>query len=84
MVGRALSETAKRAKQRRAEGHKMAKALDAYQQEQAKPHGVTKKGLRKIAFEHGVDPSTLGHHAQGGISMSAFNAKKQKLSPAEE
>lgn len=31
-----------------------------------------------------MSPDTLRHHANGGVSMSAFNTSKQKLLPAEE
>ncbi|KAJ3532696.1 hypothetical protein NM688_g7385 [Phlebia brevispora] len=74
-------------KQRRAHNAQYAVALDAYQQEQAKrtsPNAGEPKSLSKIAQEYGVDKSTLSRLAKGGVSMSAFNATKQLLSPEEE
>jgi len=83
MVGRALSESAKLRKKRSASDDRMAGALEAYRCEQAKPIGK-KRGVRKIAIQHGVSYSTLNRLSRGGVSQSTFNATKRKLSNAEE
>lgn len=37
-----------------------------------------------VAATHNVSKSTLQRLVNGGVSMSAFNAGKQRLTPAEE
>jgi hypothetical protein len=83
MVGRALSEQAKKAQKRQIVNDKLAAALDAYQQEKVKGTGP-RSGLRKVAAKYGVNFMTLSRHACGGITMSKFNMMKQKLTPMEE
>lgn len=84
MAGRALSEQAKAIAKRRAVNEKYQHAIDEYLREQAKTDGTKKSGLRPIADKHGVCYRTLGNLVNGGTSISAFNASKQKLSAAEE
>lgn len=84
MVFKALSDRAKNITKRRADNANMQKAVDAYVQEQAKPEGTKKLGLRKIAEKFEVGFRTLGRLVNGGVTMSAFNASKQKLTPTEE
>lgn len=84
MVGRTLSDYAKSIAQRRTINKQYQLALDAYKREQAKTDGSKKRGLRPIAAEYNVCYRTLGNLINGGQSMSAFNASKQKLSYAEE
>lgn len=82
MVGRALSERVKRQKLRRRENSKLQDAVDEYKIEQQKEG--KKRGLRPIAEKHGVNFKTLSNLVNGGRSMSAFNASKQKLTHPEE
>ncbi|KAJ3506765.1 hypothetical protein NLJ89_g6684 [Agrocybe chaxingu] len=84
MAGQALSEQVKKQAHRREENQCMQAAVDVYLQEQEKLDGVKKRGLRPIAKDHGVDPTTLQHLAKGGVSMSVFNASKGKLTFAKE
>lgn len=84
MPGRALSERVKRQNRRQHENACMQAAIDEYEREQLKPHGVKKQGLRPIANANGVNWSTLHHLVNGGTSMSKFNALKRKLTHAEE
>ncbi|KAJ3490068.1 hypothetical protein NLJ89_g11469 [Agrocybe chaxingu] len=84
MAGRALSERVKRQARQRVENTRMQAAVDEYLQQQIKPDGVKKRGLRPIAKDHNVNPNTLGRLVKGGVSMSAFNASKRKLTYAEE
>ena len=53
------------------------------QNAQEKPKG-TRRGLRPIADKHQVNHQTLANLANGGRSMSAFNASKRKLGIGEE
>jgi len=57
-------------------------AVEEYQRELQKEG--KKSGVRPIAEKHGVNTRTLHRLANGGQSMSAFNASKQKLTPGEE
>ena len=84
MVGRALSERVKRQSSRCVKNAQMQMAIDEYRREQAKPEGIRKLGYRPIAAKHGVSSSTLQALVNGGVSMSAFNTTKQKLTHAEE
>lgn len=83
MVGRALSEQVKHQAHQRAENLKYQEALDEYRHEQEKPVNQ-RRGLRPIATTHQVCYRTLGNLANGGMTMSAFNASKCKLSCPEE
>lgn len=84
MVFKALFTRVKKIRKRRAVNADFQKALDAYQQEQAKPEGMKKLGLRKIAEKFGVGWQTLGRLANGETTASSFAASRQKLTPAEE
>ncbi|KAF8221740.1 hypothetical protein L208DRAFT_1326268, partial [Tricholoma matsutake] len=59
-------------------------AIDEYLHEQEKPVGTKKCGLCVIAERHNVQYRTLGHLANGGQSISAFNMSKRKLTYPEE
>lgn len=61
-------------------------AIDEYLKEQAKPDvpGMKKRGLRKIAEKYNLWFKTIANLVNGGVSMSTFNASKQKLSHNEE
>lgn len=83
MVGRALPEGVKKAKRRRVDNANMQKAVDAYLYNQQRPEDE-RESERALARRFGVSHDTLRRHANGGVSMSAFNASKQKLTPAEE
>ena len=84
MVGRALSERVKKQKARRSQNDKMAKAVTALLLEKSRPPGVKRKSGRRIAEEYQVNRRTMERLAKGGVSMSTFNASKQKNSAAEE
>lgn len=84
MAKHALSEQVKKQKHRRAENAKMQRALDAWRVELEKPEGMSRKSIRRIALDCDVNYRTLARLAKGGVSMSAFNASKQKLKPPEE
>jgi hypothetical protein len=83
MVGRALSEHVKKAKRRRTDNAILQEAVDAFHQNRERPEAM-RESERAIARRFGVSPDTVRRHANGGVSMSAFNASKQKLSPPEE
>jgi hypothetical protein len=61
----------------------MQLAIDMYRQQEFKPKDQC-KSYWEVADEFNVSKSTLQRLVAGGISMSAFNAGKQKLTPAEE
>jgi Tc5 transposase DNA-binding domain len=82
-MGRALSENVKKQKARQLVNTKMAKALDEFQHNELRPKS-SRESLRAIADRNNVARETLRRLAAGNVSMSAFNATKQKLSPAEE
>lgn len=65
---------------------RMSKALTAYSAKKSRilAPGKTHRGLRPIAEEYQVSYSTLSQLANGGTSMTAFNAGKQKLTVSEE
>ena len=84
MPGRALSERVKRQQFRRTENVRYQQAVDAYLQEQELPEGTKRRGLRPISEQYNVQWRTLGRLVKGGVSMSAFNASKRKLTFAEE
>lgn len=84
MVFKPLSERVRIQKSTARNNLCMRHALDTYAQEQLKPAGVKRRSLREVADEYFVSKSTLQRLANGGISMSAFNAAKQKLMPEEE
>lgn len=82
-MGKADSNTLKARKARHANDHRMLRAVEVYNAEQLKPKGQ-RRSLRSVAYEFNVNYRTLGRHAEGSISLSAFNALKQKLTVAEE
>ncbi|PPR02738.1 hypothetical protein CVT26_009449 [Gymnopilus dilepis] len=83
MVKSALSERIKSFKKLRANEHRLSQAAAAYQQ--AKQGYTSKKSLRDIAYDYNVNYRTLARRIKNeGPSILEFNAKKQKLTPAEE
>lgn len=62
----------------------MRHAIDAWEHEQVKPAETKKKSYRIISDEYSVSKSTLQRLCNGGVSMSAFNAAKRRLTPEEE
>jgi hypothetical protein len=86
VMGRiALSDTVKKQKARRALNAQYQEAVQRYQSEQEKP-SKERLSLRGVAALYpGVSYSTLSKYVKPGhISMSAFFASKQKISPAKE
>jgi hypothetical protein len=83
MVGRALSERVKKGKRRRADNAHMQEAVDAFLRNQELPDGKHESD-RALARRFDVSNNTLCRHANGGVSMSAFNTSKQKVTPPEE
>src|SRR4051794_6777699 len=81
-MGRADSETLKARNAHNSSDHRMQLALQAYTIEQAKPSGG--RSLRDVAGQYRVSHVTLSRQYKGAISMSAFNALKQKITPAAE
>ena len=84
MPPRPLSQRVIKAKQRRLKNAQLAEAVDMYEQEQQKPDRRKRKTRQRICAETGVVERTLRRHLKGGVTISAFNAKKQFLTPAEE
>ena len=82
-MGRADSETLKARKSRVANDHCMLRAVEVYTAEQLKPK-TEQRSLRDVAHQFNINHVTLSKHYKGDISMSAFNALKQKLLVAEE
>src|ERR1700692_209863 len=83
MVYKALSEQVKRQKATTRKNAQMRQAIDVYRQQEFKPKDE-RKSYRQVADEFDVSKSTLQRLVMGGVSMSAFNAGKQRLTPAEE
>jgi hypothetical protein len=82
MTGSALSEASKRQKKRRLSNKKLNDAIQEYRMQKLEKG---KASYRKVAAAFGVNRVTLANHEQGKHHlMSAFNASKQKLTPAEE
>lgn len=82
MPGRALSDKAKRQKQRKLINNKYSNTIHEYRRQKHEQDG--KPSYRRIAAEYGVEYSTLRRLEQGGNSISAFNLTKQRLTTAEE
>lgn len=61
----------------------MRQAVDDYKQQEFKPKEL-RQSYVTVAATHNVSKSTLQRLVNGGVSMSAFNAGKQRLTPAEE
>jgi hypothetical protein len=83
MVNKALSEQVKQQKATAQANAQMCQAIDMYQQQEFKPK-EQRKSYWEVADEFDVSKSTLQRLVMGEVSMSAFNAGKQKLTPAEE
>ena len=82
-MGRADSNTLKARKAIHSDNHHLQLALEAYTYEQSKPK-EKRHSLRDIAHQFNVKKSTLNRRYHGHISMSAFNALKQKVPPTDE
>jgi hypothetical protein len=61
----------------------MQRAIDEYKQQELKPKNLW-LSYKTVADIHNVSKSTLQHLVTGGVSMSAFNAGKQRLTLAKE
>lgn len=95
MVGRAKSATKKCQITREEETRLMAKAVELYQTEQARPQGEKKMGLRKVCVEVQkahlkntgrtvtLNHNTLGNYVKGRRTLASFNAAKSWLLPEE-
>jgi len=84
MVYHSLSEQVKRQKATARHNCRMRTAIDEYRQQELKPNAADRLSYRAVADKYNVSKSTLQRLVNGGISMSAFNASKQRLTPAEE
>lgn len=85
MVYHAVSKKIQKIRARRAENAILQQAFDQLEHEHAKPKGVAKMSLRKVAEKYKVARSTLSALFNGKReSISTFNASKQKLSVSEE
>ncbi len=84
MVYHALSDQVKQQKATAQHNSRMRAAIDEYQQQKLKPNAVDRLSYQAVADKHDVSKSTLQRLVNGGISMSAFNTSKQRLTPAEE
>src|SRR5438876_2434812 len=83
MAKHALSEAVKKQKARNALNRRKQDAIATYQQQELKPDDK-KRSLRAIAEDYRMLKSTLSRLVKGGVSMSAFHASAQKLTPVEE
>jgi hypothetical protein len=82
MTGSTLSEASKRQRQRKLLNKKLNDAICEYRTQKLEKG---KASYRKVAVTFGVNRVTLANLEQGKHrSISAFNASKQKLTPAEE
>ena len=61
----------------------MQRAIDEYKQQELKLKNLW-MSYQAVADTHKVSKSTLQRLVTGGESMSAFNAGKQRLTPAEK
>jgi hypothetical protein len=61
----------------------MQKAVDTFLRNQELPEDQ-RESERALVRRFNVSHNTLRRHANGGVSMSAFNASKQKVTPLEE
>ena len=84
MVYRALSEQVKQQKATARHNGRMRAAIDEYREQELNPNAADRLSYRAVADKHDMSKSTLQRLVNGGISMSAFNASKQQLIPAEE
>jgi hypothetical protein len=84
MVYHTLSEQVKQQKATARQNSRMRAAIDEYWQQELKPNAADHLSYWAVADNHDVLKSTLQCLVNGGISMSAFNASKQGLIPAEE
>jgi len=82
MTGSALSEAAKKQKERRLVNKRAKDAIEAYRNEKHL-HGTA--SYTKIAEKFNINRITLSNLEKGKTRpLSEFNASKQKLTPAEE
>ena len=82
MPGRTRSDKAKRQQQQLLKVQKEQAAANAYQSRKGAGENVS---FAKVADEFGVNKSTVRRRVLSvGLTISDFNATKQKLTPAEE
>jgi hypothetical protein len=81
-----LSDAQKKQKSNRCLNAQYQAAVQHYQDEQEKPAGVKKLSLRAVAALYpGISYSTLLKYVKPGhVTMGAFLASKQKITPPEE
>ena len=79
MVYRALSKQVKQQKATAQHNSRMRAAIDKYREQELNPNAADRLSYREVADKHDVSKSTLQRLVNGGISMSAFNASKQRL-----
>jgi hypothetical protein len=89
MARHAVSDAVKAQKKRRVVNESYQRAIERHEAEQQKPEfGPDGKKQRlsgqAIARIYKVNAGTLLRLAKGTVSMSAFNASKQKVTPPEE
>jgi hypothetical protein len=83
MVYKPLSEAVKLQKSRAQDNARMRRGIDEYKQQELKPKNL-RLSYKTVANLHNVSKSTLQRLVTGGVSMSAFNTGKQRLTLAEE
>jgi predicted DNA-binding transcriptional regulator len=82
MTGRTKSNKAKRQEERLLKAQKEQVAANIYQSRKEAGENVS---YMKIAVEFGISKTTLRHRVLSeGLTLSEFNATKQKLTPPEE
>ena len=82
MPGRTKSNKAKRQEEQLVKVQREQAAADAYQSRKEAGEDVS---LRRVAAEFGVSKTTLRRRVMSeGLTISDFNATKQKLTPPEE
>ena len=83
MVYKPLLEAVKLQKTCAQYNARMWRAIYEYKQQELKPKNL-RMSYQTVADIHNVSKSTLQCLVTGGVSMSAFNSGKQRLTPAEE
>ena len=83
MVYKPLSEAVKQQKSHAQQNARMRRAIDEYKVQELKPKNL-QLSYQKVADLHKVSKSTLQCLVTGGVSLSAFNAEKQRLTLVEE
>jgi hypothetical protein len=84
MTGRTVAQTLKKRQTHTEDDRKIEAAVAAYIAQQELP-SEERKGSQQIAQEFGgCGYRTILHRAKGKLSMTSFNAAKQKLSTSQE